>query len=98
MNGITFLDNDTIIVKVERLQLIIKQCMHYEMKRLEQRIEELIEDKDRIVHKKEVCEILDISPSTYDNWVRKGTLKSHLIGSKPYCLMSEIKAAMKPAN
>ncbi len=98
MNEVIFLENDTVIVKVEKLKQILNETVRFQFERIENKLQEFIIDQDRIVHKNEVCKILEISSSTYDNWVKKGTLKAHRIEGKPYCFMSDIKAAMKPIN
>ena len=98
MNGITFLDTDTVIVKVEKLQGMMHFGMRKQMERLEERFKEIIEEHDKILTKSEVIKMLGIGTTTFDNWVRSGRLVAHKIGDKNYVYMSDIKKAMKPIN
>ena len=98
MKGITFLDEDTVIVKVTKLEQMMEKVTWNAISRLEARLKEKVIDEDRIVTKSEALKLLEISPSTYDNWVRTGKLEAYKIGDKPYLFMSSIKKAMKPIN
>lgn len=98
MNGITILDNDTVIVKVEKLKEMIRNDMWLQLLTLEKRFVEIIEDQDKIVTKRDAMKMLGISSSTYDNWIRNGNLKGHKIGDKPLLYMSDIRKAMIPIN
>ncbi|KIA89909.1 helix-turn-helix transcriptional regulator [Kaistella jeonii] len=98
MNGITILDNDTVVVKVDKLQQMINDTVWKQISRLERRFEELSQQQDKIVTKNEAIKMLGISSSTYDNWIKNGNLVGHKIGDKPLLYMSDIKKAMKPVN
>ena len=98
MNGITILDNDTIVVKLDKLQRIIDASVWRQVSKLEKKILEISQDNDRILTKNQVMEMLEISPSTFDNWVRNKRLKTHKIGDKNFLNMSDVKSAMKPIN
>lgn len=98
MKGITFLDEDTIIVKASKLEQMMEKVVWNAISRLEDRLKEKVIDQDRIITKSEAMKLLEISSSTYDNWVRSGRLEAHKIGDKPYLYMSSIKKAMKPIN
>lgn len=98
MNGITFLDNDTLILKVDKLEQMMAKVVYMQVKKLEDRISEIVSEQDKILTKKQVMEMLDISGSTYDNWVRKGTLKAHKIGDKPMVFLSDVRNSMKSVN
>lgn len=98
MNGITIFDNDTVIVKIDKLKSMIDNSIWNQMRKLEGRISELISDQDRIVPKKQVLEMLDISSSTYDNWIKNGTLKACKVGDKSVVYMSDIRNSIKRVN
>lgn len=98
MKGITFLDEDTIVIKTNKLEQMMEKVTWNAISRLEARLNEKVIDVDRIVTKREAIKLLDISASTYDNWVRSGKLEAYKIGDKPYLFMSSIKKAMKPIN
>lgn len=98
MEGITILDNDTVIVKVDKLKQMIRDTVWVQLLRLEKRFDEIIEEQDKIVTKSDAMKMLGISGSTYDNWIRNGNLKGHKIGDKPLLYMSDIRKAMIPIN
>ena len=98
MKGITILDNDTVVVKIQKLEEMIQRAMSRNMSRLEEKLLEKAADEDKILSKRQVIEFLEISPSTFDNWVWSKRLIAHKIGDKPFVTMSNIKKAMKPIN
>lgn len=97
MEDITILNNDTLVIKIDKLQKMIDTTVWRQILRLQQSFEKN-EDEDEIIPKWKVIKMLDISPSTYDNWVKKGRLKAHKIGDKPFVYLSDLKDAMKPVN
>ena len=98
MKGITFLDDDTIVVKASKLEEMMEKATLNAVARLEEKLKEKMIGQNSILTKKEAIELLGISSSTYDNWVRTGKLEAYKIGDKPYLFMSSIKKAMKPIN
>lgn len=98
MIGITILDNDTVIVKVDKLQQMINTSVWNQISKLEKRFEEIVQEQDKILTKQDAIKMLGISSSTFDNWVRNGRLKGYKIGDKPFLYMSDVKKAMVPIN
>lgn len=54
--------------------------------------------EDDLITRYEVCELLNISLTTLNNYANAGKLKKHSIGNRVLYKRSEILAAVKPIN
>ena len=54
------------------------------------------EDKDKLLTREQVCELLTISMTTLHVWTKSGKLKSYGIGNRVYYKKSEILTSLQP--
>lgn len=58
-------------------------------------LNETREESPKYCTRKELCSIFKVSMPTIHNWINKGLLKPHKIGSRTYFDFSEVQQAMK---
>lgn len=97
-NDVQYFGNDAIIIKEHKLERLIENAVWKNMQKLESKFQELLNDQNKFLSRQQAIDLLEISSSTYDNWVRSKRLLVHKIGDKPYVYMSDIRKAMVPIN
>lgn len=97
-NDLQYFGHNAIIIKEQKLERLIENAVWKNMQKLENKFQELLSDQNKFLTRQQAIDLLQISPSTYDNWVRSKRLLVHKIGDKPYVYMSDIRKAMLPIN